>query len=117
MRQINGSNKYIGTRFFLSDAEYLVALGGDRRSLEAIAYNLNHQAYPLYLGRRSFPVNTDLVIGVFDESIDDAVLSHGYQKEMRIVVDATQGGEMIHDVPISFDYRKRSWGYRMVKEL
>ena len=117
IRQIKDSRKYIGTRYFLSDAEFLVALEGDRDILEILAYNLNHPAYPLYFGRRGFPVNADLVVGVFDESIEQALKSHGYQNGMRIVVEAANGGEMVHDVPVSFDFRKRTWGYRIVREI
>lgn len=117
MKLLPKNRKYTGTRFFLSDAEFLVALEGDRESLEAIAYNLNHPAYPLYFGRRSFPVNADLVVGVFDENIRSALLAHGYENGMRVIVDSAHGGEMVHDVPVSFDFHKRTWAYRTVEEL
>ena len=117
MKGIKDSRKYIGTRYYLSDAEFLVAIDGERDLLEILAYNLNHPAYPLYFGRRGFPVNADLVIGIFNESIEQALTSHGYQNGMRIILEATNGGEMLHDVPISFNYKKRAWGYRMVREI
>lgn len=117
MRTIKDNKKYIGTRYFVSDAEFFVAIEGEEAVLEALAYNLNHPAYPLYFGRRGFPVNADLVVGIFNENVEQALKSHGYQNGMRIIVETMGEGEMMHDVPISFDYKKRAWGYRMVREI
>lgn len=117
LKTIRDSKKYIGTRYFLSDAEFLVAIEGEESKLEMLAFNLNHPAFPLYFGRRGFPVNADLVLGVFNENMEEALKSHGYQEGMRVIVETTHGGEMTHDVPISFDYKKRVWGYRMVREI
>ena len=116
-RDLQDYAKYIGTRYFLADALFTVALEGRLDDLETIAYNLNHPAYPLYFGRRGFPVNIDLVAGIYDKNLDDALLSHGYKAGMRVIVETASGGEMVHDVPVSFDFRKRKWGYRMVRDI
>jgi len=117
MTDLASNKKYIGTRFFLSDAVFTIALEGDFSVLNDLAYNLEHPAYPLFLGRRGFPTNADLVIGVFEESIEEALFTHKYEKGMRVIIETKSGGEMVHDAPVSYDFRKRSWGYRMVKEL
>lgn len=116
-RDVPDKYKYVGNRYFLSDAKFTVALQGEKEDLEDILYNLNHPANALFCGRRGFPVNADLTLGVFDEDIETALHSHGYQKGMRIFTEVSSDGDrMVRDNPISFDFRKRQWSYRMIKE-
>ena len=116
-RDIGDNRRYIGTRFFLSDAKFTAEIKKKKEVLEDIAYNLNHPANALFCGRRGFPVNADLVIGVFDEDIDTALHLHGYQEGMRVFTEVSSGGDrMVKDNPVSFDFRKRQWGYRMIQE-
>lgn len=108
---------YSGVRSFISDAVFTVALEGERERLNEIVFNLTHPAHALFCGRNGFPVNADLVIGIFDEDILTALHRHGYQKGMRVFTEVSSNGDkMIKDTPVSFDCRKRQWGYRMIKE-
>ena len=109
---------YIGNRGFLCDAVFTIALEGESDRLSEIEFNLNHPANALYCGRRGFPVNPDFVIGVFEEDIRTALFRHGYTEEMRIFLEVDSGGDrLVKDNPVSFDFHKRQWNYRMIKEF
>lgn len=108
---------YVGIRYFISDATFTVALQGERDRLNDIAFNLTHPANALFCGRKGFPVNADLVLGVFEEDLETALHLHGYQNGMRVFTEvSSKGDRMVKDTPVSFDFRKRQWGYRMIKE-
>lgn len=118
-RDVAKNCRYSGIRYFLSDAVFTVALQGEREVLDDIAFNLTHPANALFCGRRGFPANADLVVGVFDEDIDTALHNHrhGYQEGMRIFTEVSSGGDrMVKDNPVSFDFNKRQWEYRMIRE-
>lgn len=115
---IDNKYRYVGHRYFICDARYTVAISGDTDRLQDISYNLQHPANALFFGRRSFPVNADLVIGIFDEDIDKALHGHGYQTDMMIIEDAdAERDKMVKDIPVSFNFERKQWKYRMVKLL
>lgn len=115
-RDIKDKDRYLGYRYFLCDAKFMVAIEGAEDQLNDIAYNLRHPANALFLGRRGFPVNSDLVAGVFDEEINNSLHGHGYKDGMMIVEETEeQGDRMVKDQPVSYDYRKRQWKYRMIR--
>lgn len=120
------------TRYFLSDASFLVAIESPHREiLEGLAHALNHPAFPLFLGRRSCPVSADLVQGIVDEPSVQALHNHekwhastAYKKsrsrhvKLPIYRDAEPGeiGDLRHDVPLSFSSEHRQYGWRTVIE-
>ena len=52
----------LSQRYYLADAKFLVALGGDEDLLGAIGSALVRPRWPLYLGRRSCPADLPLVV-------------------------------------------------------
>lgn len=109
---------YVGNRGFLCDAIFTIALEGKLELLSEIEFNLHHPANALYCGRRGFPVNADFVVGVFEEDIRTALYGHGYTEDMRIFLEVESGGDrLVKDNPVSFDFHKRQWNYRMIKEF
>ncbi|MCT2287687.1 type I-E CRISPR-associated protein Cas5/CasD [Corynebacterium sanguinis] len=119
------------TRYFLSDAAFVAAIESPRRELlEGLARALNSPKYPLFMGRRSCPVPPDLVLGVVDESAEDALKQHDvwhatktHKKEREQLVklpiyrDASPGEAGAvprQDVPLSFDPQHRKYGWRNV---
>ncbi len=131
--QINPqANATLVTRYFLSDASFLVAIESPHREiLEGLAHALNHPAFPLFLGRRSCPVSADLVQGIVDEPAVQALHNHekwhastAYKKsrsrhvKLPIYRDAEPGeiGDLRHDVPLSFSSEHRQYGWRTVIE-
>ena len=69
----------LSTRMYLSDAVFVVALDGEREQLETIESVLKKPVYPLYLGRRACPAGYDLVLGIREESAEEALRSLEWQ--------------------------------------
>lgn len=127
----NGKVSYITTRYYLEDATFLVGLESDDINfLEKLEKAFKHPAFPLYLGRRSCPVSYDLVIGIEDLPLIEAlrdykwIASKSYQwknnmrSKLRILSDKEGGIPLmrIKDKPISFDVRHRKYEYRNIYE-
>lgn len=118
----------LSTRMYLSDAVFVVALEGEREQLEIIESALKKPAYPLYLGRRACPAGYDLVLGIRDESAEEALRSLEWQVPehrrndffnpvaLRILRDAQPGerGDLVQDVPVSFSPEYRQYAAREV---
>ncbi|WP_331274751.1 type I-E CRISPR-associated protein Cas5/CasD [Schaalia sp. lx-260] len=64
------------SRYYIANAVFLVAIGGERALLETLEKALKSPRFPLYLGRRACPANVDLVIGIVDQDIDTALREH-----------------------------------------
>lgn len=125
----NGS-AYLVTRYFLSDAAFLIAIEHeDRAFLDSIASALNKPKYPLFLGRRSCPAPANLVQGVVEANAEEALMTvnqwfatKAHKRErardvkLPIYRDARPGetGERRQDVPLSFSSEHREYGWREV---
>lgn len=120
----------ISYRYYLADADFLVALDGDRATLENLANYLSDPVWPLYLGRKAFvpgfPVH--LEDGLIEGDIEDALLSYpwlrrsdkGMEKveHLRLVLESdADAGRPSLDVPISFDPREYKLRYIKTKWL
>ena len=118
----------LSTRMYLSDAIFVVALEGEREQLETIESALKRPVYPLYLGRRACPVGYDLVLGIREESAEEALRSLEWQMPehrrqslpkkvlLRIQRDALPGerGDLVEDIPVSFSPEYRQYAAREV---
>lgn len=119
----------LSTRYFLSDAAFVVALESeDRVVLEEYEQALQNPVYPLYMGRRSCPVHPGLVIGIVDRGAESAVREHPtwyatetYKKECpqtaglavyRDALPGEVGAVARQDVPVSFAPQRRSYDWR-----
>lgn len=118
------ADSYTVNRFYLQDACFTVGLEGDREVLEKCAEALKHPIFPPYLGRRSCVPDPGLVIGIYDESLEEVLTTLPDQSNrckggfMRICVETEGAGDrMRHDNPISYDFHNRQYSYRMEKEL
>ena len=69
----------LSTRMYLSDAFFVVALEGEREQLETIESALKKPVYPLYLGRRACPARYERVLGIGEESAEEALRSWEWQ--------------------------------------
>lgn len=119
-------------RYYLADAKFLVALGGEQALLEEIDQALRHPCWPLYLGRRSCPPDLPLACGIHDEYDDvrDALRQESWiaspwfknrrgvdsMDELEIVCDAREGepAEYCSDYPLSFAAAGRTYADRPV---
>lgn len=132
-RPLKGDPMPLTHRYYLADAKFLVALGGNRDFLCEIDRALEHPCWPLYLGRRSCSPDLPLSRGVHDEYTDvrDAltrepwIASPWYQRthagdyvvdELDVACDA-RVGELVEyqpDYPLSFAAAGRVYADRPV---
>lgn len=114
----------VSTRFYLADADFVVALAGeDREILERAQSALQKPKWPLFLGRKSFvpdvPVyfrGEDAVVETpkrledfLGEDLGAILARHdrSYPKgNCRVVIEDAAGSETRPDVPISFARRQ-----------
>ena len=127
----------LSNRYYLADAVFLAGIEGDRPLLEGIDEALQHPAFPLYLGRRSCPPTHPVSLGLREATLLDALRaepwlaspwfrkqqhSHVFDAELLLdqeVVPAEERGAArgSRDAPVSFDPRRRDYGFRQVERL
>ena len=111
-------NSYITTRYYLSDAIFLVGLEcEDKGFLQKLEYALKHPAFPLFLGRRSCPPEAGMVLGIRDLPLETALEEEPWQGpewKKECAPDDPTGG-MVKDKAESFDPYQRRYGYRRMK--
>ena len=127
----------LSNRYYLADAVFLAGIEGDRALLEGIDEALRHPAFPLYLGRRSCPPTHPVSLGLREAALLDALRAEpwlasewfrrrrrdGLNAEILIDQEAVPTEERAgdargsRDVPLSFDPRRRDYGFREVERL
>ena len=119
----------VSTRYYLADADFLVALSGARGTLEPISAALRSPVWPLFLGRKSFVPGRPVYEagGLVDvDGVEDVLRSFPWERptrrrevpeRLRLVLetDSRQTGEVRNDVPLSFDFEKRRFTVRYVR--
>ena len=64
----------VTTRWFISGGHWIVGLSSDDDArLRMLAESLMNPAFALFLGRKSYPVNPDLVLGIRPVDLTDAL--------------------------------------------
>lgn len=120
-------------RYYLSDAKFLAALGGDGELLAVIDAALGKPRWPLYLGRRSCPPDMPIGFGLRAEYQDvrEALerepwlasesyrRRHGDVSELEVVCDAREGELASYqpDYPVSFSASGRRYAGRPTVRL
>lgn len=128
----------ISYRYYLADAVFVAAIVADDQMLSTLEEALLHPAFPLFLGRRSCPPATRVLIGVRqDMDIREALAvepwhaSRSYRnalnrrgKQEFVTLDTLRDElpnddpalirETVRDVPLSFSQELRSYGWRTV---
>lgn len=119
----------LSTRYYLADAKFLAALGGDRALLCRIDKALSEPVWPLFLGRRACPPDGPISLGVHDEYDDvrSALSSHPWiaserymrkhgDEPLEISCDAHEGEPCLSqaDFPLSFSGEGRRYANRPV---
>lgn len=127
----------LSNRYYLADAVFLAGIEGHRALLEGIDEALRHPAFPLYLGRRSCPPTHPVSLGLREAALLDALRAEpwlasewfrrrrreGLNAEILIDQEAVPVEERAgdargsRDVPLSFDPRRRDYGFREVERL
>lgn len=127
----NGMDKppTLSRRDYLVDAVFVALIEGDGNLLTALRDRLERPTFPLFLGRRSCPVEGRLTLDLGPGRIEEALhavpwqasrahaASHGAQVILSAYLDAPAGrGEAIRDVPLSYAPTLRRYGWRFVEE-
>ncbi len=125
---IERKNPIPSTRYYLSDAAFLVGLEGDKTLLQQLHAALSNPHWMLFLGRKACPPSLPpyLPNGLKDESLLDALkaypwlgsnryyYNHKLDDRVRVVLDDDAGPQVRHDHPISFEKGKRQFAPRRV---
>ena len=116
-------------RFYLSDAKFLVALGGPLEFLLELKDALLAPRWPLFLGRRSCPPDAPVFVRLLEENVDvrDVLADEPWcvsernrrrreGEELEMVCDARDGEacESQADYPLSFSLTGRRYSCRPV---
>ena len=127
----------LSNRYYLADAVFLAGIEGDTALLEGLDEALRHPFFPLYLGRRSCPPTHPVSLGLREAGLLDALRAEpwlasewfrrrrreGLNAEILIDQEAVPVEERAgdargsRDVPLSFDPRRRDYGFREVERL
>ena len=127
----------LSNRYYLADAVFLAGIEGDTALLEGLDEALRHPFFPLYLGRRSCPPTHPVSLGLREATLLDALRaepwlaspwfrkqqhSHVFDAELLLDQEAVPVEERgaargSRDVPVSFDPRRRDYGFRQVERL
>lgn len=126
------TSAYVTQRYYLCDALFLVGLQGEDPLLLELSQALSHPVFPLFLGRRSCPPEGKLVLGIVEgASLEEALsaaprLLTSAQKikksqdiKLRLILTAQDGnkeGFFQRDEPLSFDQKRREYGFRRITE-
>lgn len=117
-------------RYYLADAKFLVALGGEETFLCRLESAVRFPRWPLYLGRRSCPPDAPLSLGVHTEyaTVREALeqepwiasswyrLKYGEVDTLEVSYDARDGEPCVSqaDYPLSFSLQERRYACRPV---
>lgn len=133
-RTLDGSTSMpLSTRHYLADAVFLAGLeAGDRAFLDELAAAVAHPVFPLSLGRRAFPPAGPIRVSVVAEDLETALraaewrASEWYRDTLKdqavsleYSMEALPGEQVsgtLRDAPVSFDPRRREYGWREVRE-
>ncbi|MDR2372808.1 MAG: type I-E CRISPR-associated protein Cas5/CasD [Bifidobacteriaceae bacterium] len=130
-----GAAMPLSVRYYLMDAVFLVGIETNAALAESLAETLRRPAFPAFLGRRSCPPASPLVVGLFpDRGLSEALraapwqASEWYRRRARgapvqrlelardRLPDDPPGmpTELVQDVPVSFSPVRRQYGWRAV---
>ncbi|MFR2458833.1 MAG: type I-E CRISPR-associated protein Cas5/CasD [Christensenellales bacterium] len=123
------NTSYMTTRYYLSDAVFLIGLHSDDEALmQRLEHAVRNPAHPLFLGRRSCPPEGRVCLGLRQMPLEEALKSEpslippkpskpGEPQRARIVLDDPHGTARLNDLPVSFSPYNRQYAYRAVREM
>lgn len=120
----------VSYRQYLTDAVFVAGVEGEAGLITALGEAVQRPSFPLFLGRRSCPVEGQLYLGQVDGPLDAALASVPWQASewhrrrrnqhttLPLYLDggADQLGAATKDVPISYSSAHRQYGWRNVVE-
>lgn len=129
-RDRDGGSMPLSYRYYLADAVFIAAVEAPAPVVEGIRDALLNPTFPLYLGRRSCPPAGNLLLGIREADLVQALRAEPWQaarwhrrKQSNLGVDlpimrdaesTAEAGETVRDSPISFSPVRREYGWRTV---
>lgn len=122
----------LSQRYYLQDAVFVAGVAGGAALVHGLAEAVRRPAHPPYLGRRSCPPARPVWLATEEKDVRTAVRETPWQAARwhREVVDARpllemwadsrpgeESADSVRDVPLSFDPRRRRYGWRDVTRL
>lgn len=130
-RTSDGRSMPLSYRLYLADAVFLAMVEGDAALLEGLGEALRNPVFPLYLGRRSCPPAGPVTRGLREGTVEDLLETEAWaaslwvqraQRAADAVLDTVldcrpgePGSDVVRDEPLSFDPRRREYGWRSVR--
>ena len=123
------NTSYMTTRYYLSDAVFLIGLHSDDEALmQRLEHAVRNPAHPLFLGRRSCPPEGRVCLGLRQMPLEEALKSEpslippkpskpGEPQRARIVLDDPHVTARLNDLPVSFSPYNRQYAYRAAREM
>lgn len=105
-----GKDNVVSVRDYLADATFTVGFeSGDKSLLDDIVRALLNPEWPLFLGRKAFPLSVPPLRP--DDcpkpgTLEEHLISHGYGKRKRCVLEVLNGERIQHDWPLCFGTRR-----------
>lgn len=128
---LTGKAMPLSYRYYLADAVFVAAVGGERAVLEGLDEAVKAPAFPLYLGRRSCPPAGLVSLGIRDADVLGALEQEPWHASarhrrdsartvaLRVAIDgdgpASASDDTVRDVPVSFSPQRREYGWRTVE--
>jgi CRISPR system Cascade subunit CasD len=124
---------HVTQRFYLQDAVFVAAVTGDEALIDSLAHAVTNPAFPLALGRRACVPTQPISLGLHKGDLKEVLTTlswqvskyaqgkhgsrHGNPSHIRLPVtlEADDGDDIQHDVPLSFDPRGRQFTSRRVR--
>ncbi|AQU70080.1 type I-E CRISPR-associated protein Cas5/CasD [Streptomyces niveus] len=133
---------HVTTRYYLQDAVFLAAVAGPSALLSTLDEAVRAPAYPLALGRRSCPPTQPMSLGMREQTLEESLREEPWQSSRRAreqhatqlgrergldhplypsridrsaTLEDTDGDDVLHDAPVSFDPHTRSFTSRRVR--
>lgn len=127
---------YVTRRQYIEDAVFVAMVEGDSRFVTTLADAVCNPRYPLSLGRRSCVPSEPLVVhspssAVWHAAAEELIGEIPWQKgrasendksigsevTLTATIDDLEGEDVVADVPVSFDPRRRGFQTRRVRHL
>ncbi len=109
----SGTDTVVSRRDYLADASFTVGLECQNKLLlEEIAAALRNPRWPVFLGRRSFPLtapidrDTGKVLPLLSDAVAGSLEHHLLTDGKRVVLEADDGERTQHDWPLCFGARR-----------
>jgi CRISPR system Cascade subunit CasD len=110
----SGTDTVVSRRDYLADASFTVGLEcADKALLEAIAASLNDPKWPLFLGRKAFPLAAPIdrntgqplpIVSVARGPLEQHLFES--RRDQRVVMEVDQGERTQNDWPLCFGERR-----------